>query len=109
MFTFLLVQSLGHHLCASIGREDIIAHVEALTKFTHQAFSENQQSPSLLNTEMSLSREAVLQLEWPWTLLLPRKEAPLPFSKQNVVCSYLTRRLMYHFIKSHEGTSKCPQ
>ena len=41
----------------STGLEDIIT----LTKSTQQALNENQQSLSLLNTEMSLMRKAVLQ------------------------------------------------
>ena len=45
----------------SIGLEDIIAHIEALTKFTQQGFDDSRQSLSLLNTEMCLVRKAILQ------------------------------------------------
>ena len=53
------------HLAAiflpSTGLEDIVAHIEALTKFTQQDLNGSQQSLSLLNAEMSLVRKAVLQ------------------------------------------------
>ena len=68
----------------------------SLSKFTEQALHDSRQSLFLLNTEMSLMRKAVLQVGWPWTLLLPGKEAPVPLPKQNVVCSYLMSLQMYH-------------
>ena len=53
------------HLAAifvpSVGLEDITAHIEALAKLTQKALSGNPQSSSLLSTEMSLMRKAVLQ------------------------------------------------
>lgn len=48
------------------------------------------------------------KVEWSWILLLSHKEAPMPLSKQNVVCSYLMS-LLICFIKSHEDTSKFPE
>lgn len=38
-----------------------MAHTEALTKFTQQTLTDSQQSLSLMNTEMSLMKKAVLQ------------------------------------------------
>lgn len=45
----------------SIGLEDIVAYIEAFTKFTQQALDDSWQNLSLLNTEMSLMRKAVFQ------------------------------------------------
>lgn len=72
-------------LSPAIGLEDIVTHIEALTKFTQQALNDNQLSLSLLNTEMSLMRNVILQNRMAWTLSLPCKGAPLQLSKQNVV------------------------
>ena len=38
-----------------------MAHIEALSKFTQQDLNESHQSLSLLNTEMSLVKKAILQ------------------------------------------------
>ena len=57
------VQSFG----PSIGLEDTVAHTGALTKFTQQTLNNSQQSLSLLNTEISLKRKAVLQSRGHWT------------------------------------------
>ena len=45
----------------SIGLEDIMAHTQAVTKFTQKTLNDSHQSLSLLNSEMSLLRKAVLQ------------------------------------------------
>lgn len=63
----------------------MIAHTEALTKFTQQALNDSQQSLSLLNTEMCLMSNSVLQRGCAWIPLLPHKGAPEQLSKQNVV------------------------
>lgn len=60
MFCFLLVWPLSVIFGPSIDLEDIIAHIEAPTKFTQQILSDSLQSLSLLNTETSLMRKAVL-------------------------------------------------
>lgn len=53
------------HLAAifvpSIGLEDVISHVETLTKFTQKPLNDSNQAISLLNSEVSMMRKAVLQ------------------------------------------------
>ena len=76
-------------LVPSIGLEDIVAYIEAFTKFTQQALDDSWQNLSLLNTEMSLIEKLSSKVKQPCTLLLPYKEAHPPLSKENVVCSCL--------------------
>lgn len=45
---------------------------KALTKFTQQALNDSQQAVSLLNSEVSLMREAVLQNQMAWLYSLWR-------------------------------------
>ena len=45
----------------SIGLEDVIGHIEALAKFTQQALNDCNEAVSLLNSEVSTMRKAVLQ------------------------------------------------
>lgn len=45
----------------SLGIEDIITHIEALTKFTQQALNDSNQAVCLLSSEISMMRKAVLQ------------------------------------------------
>ena len=56
---------LCDHLAAifvpSIGLEDVISHVETLTKFTQKPLNDSNQAISLLNSEVSVMRKAVLQ------------------------------------------------
>ena len=52
---------LGAIFVPSLGLEDIISQIEALTKFTQQALNDSQAEIALLKTEMSLMRKAVLQ------------------------------------------------
>lgn len=71
--SFLLPKARGPHFVShwynhlasltisSDDLEDVIAHTEALTKFTQQALNDSQQSLSLLNTEMCLMSNSVLQ------------------------------------------------
>ena len=80
---------------SSIGLEDIVAHMEGLTKITQQALSDRQ-SLSLLNPEGSLMRKTVLRIGWPWTLVLPLEEAPVSLSEENVVCSHWRSLLRCH-------------
>lgn len=47
----------------SAGIEDITTHIEALTKFTQEAFNDSNQAISVLNSEISM-RKAVLQNAW---------------------------------------------
>lgn len=53
------------HLAAifvpSVGLEDVISHVETLTKFTQKPLNDSNQAVSLLNSEVSVMRKAVLQ------------------------------------------------
>ena len=53
----------------SVGLEDVIAHVEVLTKFTQPASNDSWQSLSLMNTEMSLMRRAVPQNRMAWDII----------------------------------------
>lgn len=48
-------------LFPSLGREDMINHIEALTKFTQQALNDSNQIISLLSLEVSMIRKVVLQ------------------------------------------------
>lgn len=57
----------------SIGLEDIVAHIEAFTKFTQQALNDSWQNLSLLNTEMSLMRKAVFQNWMALDIITPLK------------------------------------
>ena len=84
--------SLSHrydHLAAIFvpftGLEDAVAHTEALAEFTQQALNDTQQSLSLLDPEMSSMGMLSSKRGWPWTLLLPHKEAPGPLAKQIAV------------------------
>lgn len=58
-------------LFPSAGIEDIPyrsfnkIHIEALRKFTQEAFKDSNQAISLLNSEISMMRKAVLQNAWP--------------------------------------------
>lgn len=76
-----------HHSAAvsapAIGPEDTTAHVQALTKLTHQAGSENQQSLSLLDTRAP-GRKPSPRVGRPQTSPLPLKEAPAPASQKGV-------------------------
>lgn len=64
---------------SSIGL-DVIIHMDTLTKSTQQALKDSWQGLSLLNTEISLKRKAVLQNEMALTLLTPHQGAPVPLS-----------------------------
>lgn len=66
--------------------EDIITHIEAPTKFTQQILSDSLQSLSLLNTETSLMRKAVLKIGWLWILLL--SDSHLYHYPNRMVCVY---------------------
>lgn len=48
------------HFVPSFGQENIMAQIEVLPELTQWALNDSQQSLSLLNTEMSLMRKAVL-------------------------------------------------
>lgn len=58
-------------LFPSAGIEDIPytsfnkIHIEALRKFTQEAFNDSNQAIRLLNSEISMMRKAVLQNAWP--------------------------------------------
>ena len=75
----------------SVGLENIIAHIEAFTKFTQQALNDSWQSLSLLNTKMSLMRKAVLQNRMYLDIFIASQGGTLPLSGQNVMSL-----LMYH-------------
>ena len=85
-----------NHLSAifvpSIGLEEVIT----LTKFTQQVLIDSWWSLSLLNTEMSLMRKAVLQNRTALDIITAFITISVPLSKQNVVCSYLMSLLLYH-------------
>ena len=49
----------------SAGIEDVTTHIEALTKFTQEAFNDSNQATNLLNSDISMMREAVLKNAWP--------------------------------------------
>lgn len=53
------------HLAAifvpSLGLKDVISHIETLTKFTQKPLNDSNQAISLLNSEVSVMRKAVLQ------------------------------------------------
>ena len=53
------------HLAAtfvpSVGLENVISHIEALAKFTQNTLNGSNQATSLLNSEVSMMRKAVLQ------------------------------------------------
>jgi hypothetical protein len=44
-----------------VGLEDVIWHIESLTKFTQKALNDTAEGISLLNSEVKLMRQAVLQ------------------------------------------------
>lgn len=50
-------------LFLSLGREDIINHIEALMKFTQQALNDSNEAISLLSLEVSTMRKVALQ-DW---------------------------------------------
>ena len=43
-----------------LGLEDVISHIETLTKFTQKPLNDSNQAISLLNSEVSVMRKAVL-------------------------------------------------
>ena len=45
----------------TVGLEGIISHIEALIEFTQRALNDSNQAISLLNSEVSVMRKAVLQ------------------------------------------------
>lgn len=49
-----------------LGLEHVV-HIEALTKFTQDALNDNNHTTFLLDSEATLTKEAVLQTEWPQT------------------------------------------
>lgn len=80
-----------------IGLEDIVAYIEAFTKFTQQALNDSWQNLSLLNTEMSLMRKAVFQNWMALDIITPLKGGTCAII-QNIVAHN------WHivFIKSHK-------
>ena len=54
-----LVWSTSSYIGSLHGIEDVMSHLEALTKFTQQALNYSWTAIALLNTEMSLMRKAV--------------------------------------------------
>ena len=62
---FLSVFQWCDHLASifipSLGMEDIINHIVALTKFTEQTLNISHQANSLLSSEVSMMRKEVLQ------------------------------------------------
>ena len=71
-------------------------HKEALTKFNQEDLNDSQQSQSLINTEMSLMRKAVLQNRIPLGISLLCREAPVLLSKENVNVFMPEEFSMYH-------------
>lgn len=61
MSVFQWYDHLADIFLPSLGLQDAISHIEALTKFIQQALNDSQQAVNLLNSEVSLMREAVLQ------------------------------------------------
>ena len=55
-----LVWSHSSHFTPSVGLENVISHIEALTTFTQKALNDSNQAISLLNSEVSMRRKAVL-------------------------------------------------
>lgn len=47
-----------------IGLEDVMWHVETLNNYTQTALHEVEESISLLNTEVTLMRKAILKIGW---------------------------------------------
>ena len=56
-----LVWSHSSHFTPSVGLENVISHIEALTTFTQKALNDSNQAISLLNSEVSMMRKAILQ------------------------------------------------
>ena len=55
-----LVWSHSSHFVPSVGLENVISHIEALTTFTQKALNDSNQAISLLNSDISKRRKAVL-------------------------------------------------
>ena len=60
-FVFYWYDRLIYIFVPSLVLENIISHIEVLTKFTQKALNESKQAISLLNSEISTMRKAVLQ------------------------------------------------
>ena len=56
-----LVWSHSSHFVPSVGLENVISHIEALTTFTQKALNGGNQTINLLNSEVSMLRNVVLQ------------------------------------------------
>ena len=61
----------------SVRFEDVIAHTEAFTKFTQQAFNSDQ-AISLLNSEVTLTIKVVLQDHTALNILLASQGGTCP-------------------------------
>ena len=96
MFCFPWYDHLAAIFVTSIGPENVIVHIEALIKCIQQDLNDNWQSLSLLNTEMSLMRKAVPRNRMALDVITSLREAPVPVTKQNAVCSHLMILLMHH-------------
>ena len=81
---------------SSNGLADIIEHIEVLTRFTKQTLRDSQQSLSLLNSEMSLMRKAVLQNRMDLDIL-PASQGDTCTVIQTECCVFIfVGLLMYH-------------
>lgn len=80
----------------SIDLDDVTACIEALTEFTQQDLNDSWQSLSLLNTEMSPIRKAVLQNKMDLGIITALEgNTSMSLSKKIVICSYLISLLMH--------------
>lgn len=77
--------------------EDVITHIEDLTEFTQQDLNDSQQSPSLLNTEMSL-RKAVLRNKMALDIVTALQGGTCAIIQTDAVYLYLMSWLMLSLV-----------
>ena len=95
MFCFPLLRSFSQHLCPLHWPGDIIIYREALATFTQQGLIDSQQTLSLLNTEISHMRKAILHNRMALDIIIASQRNTCVIT-QSVVCSYLMNLPMYH-------------
>ena len=62
----------------SVGLESVISHTETLTKVTQKALGDSNLAISLLNSEVFMTRKAVLQNCMVLNILTTSQQEPVP-------------------------------
>lgn len=93
---FRVYDGLINFFVPNIGLESVTLHWEALARFTPQALKDSQRSTALLNTEVSLTRKAILQNSISPDVLTASQGGTCTSFTQNAV-------LLYRMIWRYQG------